>query len=130
MDARNEATDLYTKSMLHVLGVSEDATSSQIRRAYLEKSKEAHPDKFPPSMKDLKTREFLQLQDAYNWLNAHCQCRVNGKEEFIGGIRATNANVLNGNKPTVGVDDKTSKKLSSQINLVAFGLVVGPRRKS
>lgn len=128
MDTHNEVYDLHTKNMLRVLGVREDATPLQIRKAYLEKSKYAHPDKNPPSMKDQKIKEFLELQDAYNWLNARHQCRVNMKEEFNGGIRATNANVSNCNTPTTSVDDK--KTLSSQINLVAFGLVVGPRRKS
>lgn len=128
MDTHNEVYDLHTKNMLRVLGVREDATPLQIRKAYLEKSKYAHPDKNPPSMKDQKIKEFLELQDAYNWLNARHQCRVNMKEEFNGGIRATNANVSNCNMPTTSVDDK--KTLSSQINLVAFGLVVGPRRKS
>lgn len=131
MDTHNEVYDLHTKNMLRVLGVREDATPLQLRKAYLEKSKYAHPDKHPPSMKDQKTKEFLQLQDAYNWLNARHQCRVNMKEEFHrGGVRATNANVSNCNTPTTSVDDKKSKMLSSQINLVAFGLVVGPRRKS
>lgn len=128
MDTHNEVYDLHTKNMLRVLGVREDATPLQIRKAYLEKSKYAHPDKNPSSMKDQKIKEFLELQDAYNWLNARHQCRVNMKEEFNGGIRATNANVSNCNTPTTSVDDK--KTLSSQINLVAFGLVVGPRRKS
>lgn len=131
MAASNKVIGLRTKEMLRILGVSEDATPLEIRRAYLERSKDAHPDKNPPAMKELKTKEFLQIQDAYNWLNARHQCGVNMNEELNGGIRATNATAANYNTPTKGVvDDKTSKTVSTQINLVRFGLVVGPRRKS
>lgn len=130
MDARNEVNGRHTTSMFQILGVREDATPSQIRKAYLERLKDVHPDKNPPSMKDLKTKELLQLQDAYNWLNARHQCHVNRKGELNGDKKATNSNVSGSTMPTIFANGNTNKTLSSQINLVAFGLVVGPRRKS
>ncbi|CCX15951.1 Similar to DnaJ homolog dnj-20; acc. no. Q626I7 [Pyronema omphalodes CBS 100304] len=56
------ASDLYV-----VLGASTTATSSELRRHYLERSKTVHPDRYPPH--SLSTPAFQRLSHAYEILH-------------------------------------------------------------
>lgn len=58
---------------LRILGLSEDATSDDIRDAYRESAQILHPDKFAGKAKLQKRAEehFKTLNDAYEYLQAH-----------------------------------------------------------
>jgi len=52
-----------------VLGVSRDASESDIRKAYRERALKYHPDRNPPRLKDLVENKFRQVAEAYQVLN-------------------------------------------------------------
>ena len=49
-----------------LFGLSPDATSAQIKRAYYKRARECHPDKHPNDAE--KEAEFKQLSQAYQTL--------------------------------------------------------------
>ncbi|ORZ00559.1 DnaJ domain-containing protein [Syncephalastrum racemosum] len=51
-----------------VLGVSKDATPDELRRAYVQRSRQCHPDKFVPVYAPA-TEAFQLLSEAYNALS-------------------------------------------------------------
>lgn len=54
-----------------VLGVSENATSEQIRAAYLSLVKKYHPDRYQDNpLKDLATEKLKEVNEAYAMLNS------------------------------------------------------------
>lgn len=58
------------KSSYEVLGISEGATESEIRRAYRKKASEYHPDKIaakglPKDFTDLANKKFQEIQEAW-----------------------------------------------------------------
>ena len=55
--------DLYS-----VLGVAETAGHDEIRRAYLTRAREEHPDKVAPAERAAATARFQQLQEAHETL--------------------------------------------------------------
>ena len=55
---------LFYSSPAAILGVSETASKSEIKKAYLEKVKVLHPDKNP----NVNKSEFVAVQQAYEYL--------------------------------------------------------------
>ncbi|MGA2975358.1 MAG: DnaJ domain-containing protein [Spirochaetia bacterium] len=51
-----------------ILGVTEDATRDQIRKAYRQRVMENHPDRFPSDKKALQELATITLTEAYNAL--------------------------------------------------------------
>ncbi|RWS21026.1 protein tumorous imaginal discs-like isoform X2 [Leptotrombidium deliense] len=58
---------LRVKDYYHILGVSKDATSNQIRSAYLTLCKQFHPDAHPE--KPTSTIRFQEINEAYSILS-------------------------------------------------------------
>lgn len=63
---------IATCSYFDVLGVSQEATPSQVQDAYLKAAKSYHPDRLPPELMDLKpqaTRIFARMSEAHQTLS-------------------------------------------------------------
>lgn len=56
------------KNPYHVLGVSNRAKLSEIKKAYREKARVTHPDRNPSEEKDIWERHFQEVQEAYEIL--------------------------------------------------------------
>jgi curved DNA-binding protein CbpA len=80
----NDLFDKYkTMGLYNLLGVQNDATDNEIRKAYLEKARRFHPDKhFHYKMKDVKgklTKIFSEITLAYNILSSPVKRREYNK---------------------------------------------------
>ncbi|KAG0756405.1 hypothetical protein G6F24_011174 [Rhizopus arrhizus] len=85
------ATDYY-----HVLGVKRNATSEEIRRAYIKKSRICHPDKFVPSY-PRATQSFQILSIAYETLNNPSSKLVYDLSKQKGTFRVSSDDETNSN---------------------------------
>ena len=107
-----------------VLGVEEDATRSQIDQAYVMRSMMADPEKHPPHLRKLKTREYLELQQAHGVLVRHHvrkqqqQSIVRKKNQYKLSSTQNPAIASSSNSPIA-----TTSSSSTEVSL---GLVVGP----
>jgi hypothetical protein len=123
-DSRVDTSRVFEKRMTiadfcSVLGVDEDATRSQIDQAYVMRSMIADPEKHPPHMRKIKTRERLELQHAHTALVRHCiqkqqQSILQKKNQYRA---ATNNAIASSSDSPVATTSST---------LVSLGLVVGP----
>ena len=57
-------------SYYDLFGLKPDCTSAQIKKAYYQKAKQCHPDKFPDDPS--KEAEFKELSEAYQTLFVRC----------------------------------------------------------
>ncbi|KAI5083635.1 hypothetical protein GOP47_0003378 [Adiantum capillus-veneris] len=64
-----------------LLGVSDDASLSQLKEAYKQKALEKHPDHQPPSLKQHAEAEFQQIAEAYSCLKAAKASGLSTREE-------------------------------------------------
>ena len=122
-DTRIDTSHVFEKRMTiadfcSVLGVDEDATRSQIDQAYVMRSMVADPEKHPPHMRKIKTREYLELQHAHTALVRHCiqkqKLSIQKKNQY--GV-ATNTAIASSSNSPIATTSST---------LVSLGLVVGP----
>lgn len=66
-DTNQAANQPPAKDHYKTLGVKQDATPTEIRKAYFNKAKQMHPDKNPDD--PLATEKFQELQEAYQTLS-------------------------------------------------------------
>jgi DnaJ family protein A protein 2 len=74
-----------------ILGVSKDATESQIKKAYYKLARENHPDKLSEAEREEGTKKFQQIGEAYEVLsdaNKRAIYDASGKEGLKGGVGA------------------------------------------
>jgi DnaJ family protein A protein 2 len=74
-----------------ILGVSKDATESQIKKAYYKLARENHPDKLSEAEREEATKKFQQIGEAYEVLsdaNKRAIYDASGKEGLKGGAGA------------------------------------------
>lgn len=123
-DSRIDTSHVSEKRMTiadfcSVLGVDEDATRSQIDQAYVMRSMIADPEKHPPHLRSIKTRECLKLQQAHTALVRHC---IRKQQQSI--IQKKNQLRVATNEAIASSSDSPVATTSS--TLVSIGLVVGP----
>lgn len=71
-----------------ILGVSEDADSDEIKRAYRQLSRKYHPDaNINNPNKDLAEAKFKEIQDAYNQIINEREKGEDTYSSFFGGFR-------------------------------------------
>jgi len=76
-------------SYYEVLGVSKNATSSEIKKAYHKLARQNHPDKFPEGEREQATKKFQKIGEAYEVLSDEEKRRiydVSGEEGLKGGM--------------------------------------------
>ena len=76
-------------SYYEVLGVSKNATSSEIKKAYHKLARQNHPDKFPEGEREEATKKFQKIGEAYEVLSDEEKRKiydVSGEEGLKGGM--------------------------------------------
>ncbi|OON99674.1 MAG: hypothetical protein ATN35_11465 [Epulopiscium sp. Nele67-Bin004] len=71
---QNESPEAALKRYSEVLGVSEDATAAEVKKAYRKLVKEYHPDKFadgsmPDSYVEMAKQKIIDINEAYEYLS-------------------------------------------------------------
>lgn len=72
-----------------VLGVSKNATSSEIKKAYHKLARQNHPDKFPEGEREEATKKFQKIGEAYEVLSDEEKRKIydiSGEEGLKGGM--------------------------------------------
>ncbi|KDP45298.1 hypothetical protein JCGZ_15163 [Jatropha curcas] len=65
------ADTVYVKpeSFYYLLGISENVSISEIKKAYKQLARKYHPDVSPPERKEEYTKRFIKIQEAYETLS-------------------------------------------------------------